>query len=213
MLTSIADRLRNFFFEGGHDSDRRAEERVDQDQRTIVLDTERVKTAFRLRNLSSRGASGETDIILAIGDPVTLEFERGETAQGTVKWLRGKVVGIAFGSPLSLDVVQAREVAPERFRNRAARYQVKRAAIVVLGRQRRPAVIRNVSTTGMMIESAFTLMPGQNVVVEVGTMEIGAQVRWSGHGRAGLVFNKPISLERFDSIDAGMNEAEDQPDQ
>lgn len=209
MLTSIADRLKSFFFDGGADSDRRVEERVEQDQRTIVLDTERVKTAFRLRNLSSRGASGETDILLAIGDAVSLEFERGETARGTVKWLRGKVVGIAFLTPLSLDVVQAREVASERFRNRAARYQVKRAAIVVLGRQRRPATVRNVSITGMAIESAFTLLPGQNVVIEVGTMEIAAQVRWSGQGRAGLVFAKPISLERFDSIDGGMDEAGD----
>ena len=178
-------------------AERRKGLRVAQEARTITLSTAGVRTAFRLRNLSARGASGEADIELRDGASVVLEFERGQEVAGVVQWTKGAVAGIVFPAPIALDIIRFRDGPNAPRQERAPRYNVSRAATITLGTLSRAATIRNISSTGMMIESAFTLQSGQRVTVATGKMVIHCQVRWSRHGMAGLAFNRPISLDAF----------------
>lgn len=180
--------------------DRREGLRVDQSARTITLSTAGVRIAFKLRNLSTRGCSGEAEVELREGAYVTLEFERGQEVPGVVKWTKESLVGVAFSTPVSLDVIRFNPHGNPK-QERAPRYNVSRPATISLGPLARAAVIRNISSTGMMVESAFTLQSGQRVRVTCGAMTIDCQVRWSRHGMAGLAFFRQISLDRFSDAD------------
>lgn len=181
--------------------ERRQGTRVEQEQRTVTLSTAGVRTAFRLRNLSARGASGEADIELRDGSQVVLEFERGQEVPGVVQWTKGTLAGIAFASPISLDIIRFRAGAGEPPNDRAKRYNVTRPATITLGKLSRAATVRNISATGMMVESAFNLEPGQRIRVACGGLTLDCQVRWSRHGMAGLAFKRPISLDAFGDAD------------
>lgn len=197
MFPRVKDRLRRAFAPAEAPPERREGQRVAQDARTITVSTAGVRTAFRLRNLSTRGASGEADIELRDGAQVVLEFERGQEVAGVVKWTRGPLAGIAFPAPIALDIIRCRTDGEGPQRERARRYNVARPATVVIGALSRAAVIRNISASGMLLESAFTLEPGQRVQVSCGAMLMECQVRWSRHGMAGLAFLRPISLDAF----------------
>lgn len=198
-IAALSGRLRHMF--GGAAPEALAERRdglrVEQIARTITLLTAGVRIDFKLRNLSTRGCSGEAEVSLNDGAYVTLEFERGQEVAGVVKWTKESLVGIAFPSPVSLDIIRFNPNAADPKHERAPRYNVSRPATITLGPLSRAAVIRNISTTGMLVESAFTLQSGQRVRVSCGAMTLDCQVRWSRHGMAGLAFFRPISLDRF----------------
>ena len=62
-----------------------------------------------------------------------------------------------------------------------------------------PAVIRNISTRGMLIESRQPLRIGQDIEIRCGKMmPMSAQVRWVNGGQAGLLLLMPIALDEFE---------------
>lgn len=210
MFSRLTGQLRRALRPGASSPDsipeRRDGLRVAQQARTITVLTAGVRTAFRLRNISARGASGEADVELRDGAQVVLEFERGQEVLGAVKWTQGALAGIAFASPVALDIIRYRADPDEPRRTRATRYNVARPATIMIGTLSRAAVVRNISATGMMLESAFTLEPGQRIRVTCGPMTLDCQVRWSRHGMAGLSFRRPISLDAFSGEDASVDE-------
>ena len=62
----------------------------------------------------------------------------------------------------------------------------------------RRVLIRNLSLNGLMMETALPPEPGQIVVVTIeGLTPIWGQIRWRRDGRAGILFEEPISPEQL----------------
>lgn len=176
--------------------DARSEPRLDQRRRQIILRTAAGETSLALKNISSRGASGTVGIPVAEGTLVTLVFERGRSSAGQVRWARGHEIGIELSVPLPLVVLAG---PPPGRTVRERRIDVRRLATLIVNGQERAAVVRNVSTAGMLVESACRLTPGQAVDIRCGeTMRLSAHVRWADKTRAGLRLAQPLCLAAFD---------------
>jgi hypothetical protein len=177
--------------------DARREPRLDQRRRRIIiLRIAERETLLTLRNISFRGVSGTVADAVASNAPVTLVFEGGRQSGGQVRWSRGLEVGIELSAPLPLAVLAG---PPPGQTARERRFQVRRSATLIINGQARGAVIRNVSTTGMLVESGCHLAPGQSIDICCGqALRLSAQVRWSDRGRAGLRLAQPLCLTAFD---------------
>jgi len=56
--------------------------------------------------------------------------------------------------------------------------------------------VRNISATGMLLESPFLLREGDNIVVELrGGPVLEGKIMWVSDGRAGVQFTAPIDVE------------------
>ncbi len=56
--------------------------------------------------------------------------------------------------------------------------------------------VRNLSATGACLDHTGELLPGDDIVLEMGALtDLGAKVRWSAERLAGISFHHPIDLE------------------
>lgn len=175
----------------------RREPRFAQQGATATLAVDGARQELRLANLSLSGASGSCAKPPRIGAVVELTFRNGRQMIGRVRWVRESLIGIEFMGRLPLDMLRAPAAG---HRNRAPRYRVAREATVAANGGLRPAVIRNVSVLGMMIETGFSLMPGQSIEIRTGALApIVGQVRWARNGRAGVQLAQALSIAEFDA--------------
>ncbi|URW75177.1 EAL domain-containing protein [Sphingomonas donggukensis] len=116
--------------------------------------------------------------------------------------IQGWVYGKAMRAEIVLEVLQAGGQARlvGHRTSRAARVKMLRWAKLEIGGSRGDVRIRNLSTTGAMIDGvAFDGdVEGLKVRIEIveGRM-IDAEMRWSADGQAGIAFAEPIDLERL----------------
>ena len=87
--------------------ERRREERRQVGLRTITLVSGGVEHRFHMRNISSRGAMGQCDGIVRVGETVRLRFEDDSLESATVRWTKGTRVGVQFISPISPGLFEA----------------------------------------------------------------------------------------------------------
>lgn len=71
------------------------------------------------------------------------------------------------------------------------------AATLQYGGISQPVRIRNLSTTGALIEAASLPMVGMSVLLQRGTQAVHATMRWCESDRGGLLFAEPIALPRW----------------
>ena len=164
--------------------------------RRIRLIADGQESNFALQNVSANGAAGVTDRPLMPDQRIRLVFEGREEVAGIVRWVRENMAGIQFAEPIAPQLVHGPGSAslPER----APRYKVARAATIQGEFAPCPAVIRNISTRGMLIESRQPLRIGQDVEIRCGKMmPMSAQVRWVNGRQAGLVPMMPIAPDGF----------------
>jgi hypothetical protein len=166
---------------------RRVALRLAQTKRLIRLRVGKEEDSLTLINLSSLGAMGQTRMLLEPGQTVALVFECGQIIAGHVRWCRETFAGFAFEAPLPVRL----QHPGARLREREPRYRVHREATVSMGNVSSPAIVRNISARGMMIETDMVLCLGQLVQVTCG---IGApstyEARWMRGRRAGLLLRE-----------------------
>lgn len=181
--------------------DRRALPRTAQQARVIDVTFRDETHPFTLINLSRRGASGRCTAALDPGCWVSLTFENRASARGLVRWRRGDVHGIEIAAGISAQMLRGDGVHGRV--DRAPRYAVSRVAFAIGENGSRPALIRNVSRTGMQIEAAG-LRNGERIIISCGDAPpMEGQVRWIEGSRAGLRMSEPIDLDRFEEQTAG----------
>jgi hypothetical protein len=179
----------------------RREPRLIQRRREITVRAGTIETPLVLKNISCRGASGVVGTPLPDHAAVTLLFEGGRSIAGQIRWSRGNEIGVELASPLPLAVLAG---PPPTHATRERRFAVRRPVAIMLNGLERAAVIRNVSTRGMLIETVLGLSPGQAIEVVCGTaLRVAAQVRWASNGRAGLQLAVPLDLAAFDEATSG----------
>ena len=159
---------------------------------------------------SRNGAIIQAIVTLAgtLGMETTAE---GVEAQDEIELIRAlgctHIQGYVYGRPMPADRVReqlakhAGLAAPVGHRfTRAPRVKTLRWAKLAIGAESGPVRIRNVSTTGALIdglelpESAI----GTRVMIElVDEQMFAASVRWARNGFAGLSFEQPFDLERM----------------
>lgn len=71
------------------------------------------------------------------------------------------------------------------------------AAVLAAGGTPVPVKIRNMSSTGALVEGAILPEAGSSVRLIRGSMTVAGQVAWSGEGRCGLRFSSLVSIREW----------------
>ncbi len=142
-----------------------------------------------VHNISEQGLMAESDVDLSVGQVVHLSFDGTTHRSGTVRWIQGRRFGLhlegCLGVSEALDEVEP-ESAPGQV-PRPARLSLNIPARMSSGRPRRPAMVRNMSRSGMLLETSSGLLVGQNLLIKIGRQApIAARVRWSAGGHIGV---------------------------
>ncbi len=66
-----------------------------------MVDQGRRRCSVTLTNLSITGCRFESDFLLRMNAPITLQIEGVDPIMGEVVWVEGKVIGCHFAQPLS----------------------------------------------------------------------------------------------------------------
>lgn len=144
----------------------------------------------RIRDVSATGLMGETDVELAIGQTLHITIDEQAYHAGRVKWTRERQFGVDLPNASALFANRSIDVdhgSREGHQPRAPRTVVDVMAHLVGGRPPRPAMIRNVSASGMLLDTGPGLKPGQLLVVRAGNAPpIYGRVQWSEEGRIGF---------------------------
>ena len=101
---------------------------------------------------------------------------------------------ISSGAMTEMGEIRAESGAEHRA---ARRTNLMLAAEIECDGRRAPVRIRNLSETGALIEGAFLPDKGTILVLHRANFHIGATIAWSGGGRCGIHFDKPISLPQW----------------
>lgn len=142
-----------------------------------------------VHNISEQGLMAESDVPLAVGQIVHLSFDGTTHRSGTVRWTSGRRFGLHLegysGTGHPLDQLEP-ETGPDQ-QVRPLRLSLNIPARMYSGRPRRPAMVRNLSRSGMLLETGTDLKVGQDLLITIGRQApIAARIRWSRDGRVGV---------------------------
>lgn len=136
-------------------------------------------------NLSETGLTGETDARIIVGEHVEVSFSGLHYTAATVRWVHGRRFGLKLLSPPPVIGTMENDLT-------------KNVRLIV-GQTSRRAVVRNVSSTGLQIESDLPLRQGQQVLIKVlNGWTIMTTVAWSEGIRAGVAMVDPVDLISFE---------------
>jgi hypothetical protein len=142
-----------------------------------------------VHDVSLTGIQGETDIELTLGQVLHLSFDETVFQEGVVKWVKGARFGLKLEEQIALPVVPAEyETTDDPLQQpRARRVGLNLGARIAAGRPPRPAMVRNVSATGMMIETSPGLLEGQSVILRIpGSPNTLGRVQWTSGPQLGI---------------------------
>ncbi len=199
----LIGRIRDYLTTGHADShDHKGSDRRQSHRKTVFLRATiypvDVFCDARIRDVSVNGVMGEADVELAIGQTLHVTTDEEAYHLGKVKWTRDRRFGLElqgaaaiFGN-CSADVDHG---SVPGHHPRAPRIKINAAARLVAGKPPRPATIRNVSATGMLIDTSPGLHAGQHLVVRVGNAPaIYGRAQWSKDGKIGFKAHRRISV-------------------
>jgi len=143
-----------------------------------------------IQDASRTGLMGEVDIELEVGQTLHVTMDDKIYYSGIVRWARGRRFGLDLDDELrfaglsdKIDHGAALGHAP-----RAERKVMQLSARLHTGQAPRPATVRNLSRTGMLLETQTPLLPGQQLLVRIGARPlIAGRVQWSREDRVGIM--------------------------
>lgn len=157
----------------------------------------RLQSDLTVMDISRSGLRGMTDVELRIGQPVYVSLDNLTHVAGSVRWIQDGRFGMKFSK--LLDVLPERAPVDlghlpghqERMPRQVARLEAK----ISLFSWSSSARIRNVSKTGMMVETDLPLIPGQQLLVNLSDGKIlDAKVKWVEGDRVGIQLATPVSI-------------------
>ena len=176
----------------------------------IKIDQSFVRGAIDPRSRNSAIISSIVSLSEALGMETTAEGVEHQDEIDLIRTLGcSHIQGYVYGAGIDLNdllpELQAglRKMEPiGHKRSRSARTNLLRSGTMSVNEVTKPIRIRNVSTTGALIDQVeFTdQMIGVRILIELFQNEMHeAEVRWIGDQRAGIEFLEPISLDRLDN--------------
>ena len=153
-----------------------------------------------IRDVSATGVSVRLFHPLPAGEVAILETETGMQVAMRRVWVRDSEAGFQFDQPI--DVAElVNEIG--KFRKRKLRVAIELPVTLSFLGQNHPAVIRNLSQQGALVEAEVRLALAQMVRLRSDYLpEIRAKVRWRRDSRYGLVFEDTFSLGDFAKLAA-----------
>jgi|UniRef100_UPI0035C9FA7F hypothetical protein len=190
----LLERIRGYFTPRATSTNQRAAERRRAARKAVYLRATiypiDVFSDARIRDVSATGARGEADVELAIGQTLHLTLDQKSYHTGKVKWTLNRQFGLDLADAARIFGAAPAEIdhgSSEGHHPRSPRVKVDVAARMVGGRPPRPAIVRNVSQFGMLLDTGPGIAPGQHLVIQVGKAPpIYGRVQWSSQGRVGV---------------------------
>lgn len=150
----------------------------------------------RIRDASATGLMGETDLELVIGQTLHLTIDEQHYYAGKVRWILDRRFGVDVPQALAMFGHQTSHVdygSEIAHLPRAPRVRLDLAARLLVGRPPRPAIVRNLSEHGMLLDTSPGLKPGQILVVRIGNAPLlYGRTQWSKDGRIGFRTQQPV---------------------
>ncbi|GGB65695.1 hypothetical protein [Blastomonas aquatica] len=155
----------------------------------------------RICDASAMGVKGEANVELSVGQVMHITTDELTYHAGTVKWVLGRQFGLNLPNALQMFDVDPEYVDHgmyEGHQPRPLRQQINATARLLAGRPPRPATIRNVSSTGMLIDTGPGLRPGQHIIVKAGNAPcVYGRIQWAAAGKIGFKAYNAISTLAF----------------
>ena len=146
-----------------------------------------------IKNISAGGMMIRAYCAIEPGTRVSVELKCGEAVAGSVLWVEGDSLGVAFDQPV--DVVEMLATSMEGPRPRMPRIEVDCLASIREGADVHRVVVRDISQGGLKVATEKTLAIGGEVMVTLaGLAPIAGVVRWSDSGCYGVTFNRVLPL-------------------
>lgn len=151
----------------------------------------------RVCDASASGIKGEANVELQIGQIMHITTDQAAYHLGTVRWVSGRQFGLDLPNAVKLFDLDPDGVDHgllESHRPRQLRYQIDATARLLAGRPPRPATIRNLSSTGLLLDTGPGLRPGQHIIVKHGNAPcVYGRVQWKDGSKIGCKAHNPIS--------------------
>ena len=212
--------------EEGRHADHRDGDRHRLSRETVSVCHDGVNHEAQLINLSGGGAMISSDFMPRLWDRVDLMLGEGLPLECAVRWIRGDRLGLEFAhetaieadrdtrDALLLDTIRrtfpsvsavpaAPEPAapppePENSRRVTKRHPLIWSGSVIYNHDSNAVRLRNISTSGALVESHDGLPVGVEVLLDLGNkVQQFATVSWTCGEQSGLAFATPFDLARL----------------
>jgi hypothetical protein len=159
---------------------------------TLVVDGRR--ELCLIRNISAGGVMAHVYSCFDPGQRVTVELKTSQPVTGRVVWVRGGNAGIQFDAAMDVAELLANpRVLDNGWRPRTPRIEIDRMATLRIGARTSWVHARDVSQSGVKIETGDPPAAGQEVVVTLeGLQPRHGVVRWQSGDHIGIAFNQLI---------------------
>lgn len=164
---------------------------------TLVIDGRR--ELCLIRNISAGGLMAHVYSHVALGQPVTVELKTNQPVTGQIAWIRDSNAGIAFDTEVDIEELLANPaVLDNGWRTRAPRIEVDRPATLRAGARVHRIQTRDISQSGLKIETDGAFETGDPVVVTLDEFRpLPGVVRWQKGAVCGISFNEVIPLSEL----------------
>jgi hypothetical protein len=199
MHNAVEETTFSFSREAPKPRERRREQRHLTILRVGTIHLEDRRELCLIRNISAGGLMAHVYSQLEMGQRVATELKTNQRIEGSVNWIEGANVGIAFDQPIDVEeILNNQEELDRGWRPRLPRVEIDRLATLRVGADLIGVSTRNISQGGVNIELDRALEPGQEVVLNFEDFRpLAGTVRWSGNGQCGIAFNQVIPFREL----------------
>ena len=164
---------------------------------TLIIDGRR--ELCLIRNISAGGLMAHVYSNLQMGRQLSVELKTNQRILGTVAWIQGSNVGIAFSELADVEELLATQSVLENgWRPRLPRVEVDRLATLRLGSATYGVSTRDISQGGVKVETDQAFEEGAEVVLTLDKFRpVHGVVRWYHEGLCGISFNQVIPFHEL----------------
>lgn len=158
---------------------------------------------WRVRNISDAGLMLAADVPVRTGEVVEIELSETVSIAGKVVWADQGNCGVAFTQNIdAVALLHALALEHRADRYRALRLPIDAKAILIVGAERRPIDLVNLSQRGAGFRIVGGIQSGLNVDLLLcdGKVRRRALIRWSKGQHGGLWFTHPLNRADLESI-------------
>jgi hypothetical protein len=182
---------------------RPTDKRTDERLRAILPVTKLVtedgaQHLCRIKNISAGGLMVEGTAGVETNTNVFIEMGDNRRVPGTIVWTRGNSMGVKFDQKVDLRELLAARKPRLGFTPRPPRLEVTCGATVKIGRLYHRVEVQDISFGGLKVEISDWQCVGKSVVITIESLRpLKGKVRWYKAGRAGIVFDRPLTFEEL----------------
>ena len=180
-------------------TDKRTDERLHAILPVTKLVTEDgVQHLARIKNISAGGMMVEGTGAIEAGTNIYIEMGDSRRIPGTIVWTRGTAMGVKFDQKVDLRELLAARRPRHGFTPRPPRLEVTCGATVKIGGLYHRVEVHDISFGGLKVEINDWQCIGKPVVITIESLRpLKGRVRWYKAGRAGIIFDRPLTFEEL----------------